>query len=61
MPRFIILGAVERNTSERCPALVERGTDVEARLASAGWITVFHRGQSSILVDGSDPLAFERD
>lgn len=60
-PRFIILGAVERNTSERCPALVERGTEVEARLASAGWITVFHRGQSSILVDGSDPLAFERD
>jgi uncharacterized membrane protein len=60
-PRFIIIGAVERHASERCPALVERGADVDARLAELGWIAVYRQGETVIYVEGHDRLADERD
>jgi hypothetical protein len=60
-PRFIVMGTIERNTSERCAQLVARGEAEIARLQVLGWVVAFQEGETTILVRSEDPLAARAD
>ena len=56
VPRFIIFGAVERSTSERCPDLVARGpAEIEA-LTGLGWAVAYESDRTTILAVRDDPV-----
>ena len=56
-PRFVIFGAIERSTSERCPDLIARGQAEIDALVAQGWTIGFADGPTTILVRSEDPAA----
>ena len=63
-PRFIIFGAIERSTSERCPDLAARGQSEIDSLIAQGWTIGFSDDQTTILVRNAVPAGdamIERD
>lgn len=48
-PDFIVIGAIERSTSERCPMLNAYGDAEIDSLVSLGWKVAFQEGETTIL------------
>ncbi len=55
-PRFIVMGTIERNTSEHCPELAARGPAEISALQLQGWEVAFEEGGTAILVQSDDPI-----
>lgn len=53
-PRFIIVGAQERQGSTVCPIAIDAPADVTQRLADAGWVPVFEAQSTTIYGRASD-------